>query len=185
MTDTMLTISAVHRITGLARSTITNHITKGKLSVVENKDGNRRVEASELIRVYEELVEVDENGELKTKTTRIDKSKTENESNHSHLQELLDRERAERDRERNQLQETIDQLRGDLDKSQERESRASALLESQTKLLEHQSKDADEWKKRMEDRLKNQGKAIRSQQQSIEAAAKKTIWQRLFRIADS
>ena len=185
MTDTTFTISAVHRMTGLARSTINNHITKGKLSVVEDKDGKRFIEASELIRVYSDRVAVDENGELKTKTPRIDKDNPGKGNENSHLQELLDRERAERDRERDQLQKNIAQLRSNLDKSQERESRVSALLETQTKLLEHQSKGADEWKKRMEDQIKNQGKVIRMQQRSIEAATKKTIWQRLFRIAHS
>lgn len=180
MTDTTFTISAVHRMTGLARSTITNHITKGKLSVVEDKEGKRLIEASELVRVYGDLVTIDDDGELKTQTSRIDKGKAGKDSENSHLQELLDRERAERDRERGQLQKTIDQLRGDLDKSQERESRATALLESQTKLLEHQSKGADEWKQRMEQRIEKQENDNKKYRKALFEQRNQTVWQKLF-----
>jgi len=116
----------VHRLTGKARSTI------AKLSFTQDDEGNRLIEASELVRGYGTQLDLDSDGGLKTKTERIEKKSQPPEENSQLLQESLERERQERERERRQYQETIGHLRDDLEKSHERESRATLLLENQS-----------------------------------------------------
>ncbi len=52
MEKTQFNQSEIHRITGKSRTTIKKHIEKGKLSSTQDDDGNKLVDASELIRVY-------------------------------------------------------------------------------------------------------------------------------------
>lgn len=176
MQKTKFTISAVNRLTGKARSTITKHIKTGKLSCVRDDDGNKFIEASELIRVYGEFLDLDTEGNIKTKTERIEKTTPSTETKSLDWQKLLDREQSERDRERGQFQETIDHLRTDLEKSQERESRA-------TLLLENQSSNTDLWKQQMaeiEKRIANQEQETKKYRKALYDERNKSFWERLF-----
>ena len=47
-----VTISEAARTVGVARSTIYNHLKSGKLSTVRTSTGERRIDTSELARVY-------------------------------------------------------------------------------------------------------------------------------------
>ena len=82
MSSTRLTISAVHRLTGKARSTIAKHMKNGDLSFVQDNDGNRLIETSEVIRVYGDFLDLDSEGNLKSKTKRIE-SNDSDAGNHS------------------------------------------------------------------------------------------------------
>ncbi len=181
MNKTTFNISEVSRLTGKARSTITNHITKRKLSFILDDNNNKLIEASELTRVYGDFLQLDENGKLRSNTKRSENKGLEKEQDSNHLQDLLDREQKERERERNQLLNTIEQLRGNLEKSEARESRGTALLENQTKLLEHQTKGADEWKQRMEERIEKQEDDNKKYRKALRQEQNKTLWQKLFR----
>ena len=77
MNKTAFNQSEVARITGKSRTTIQAHIKDGKLSYELDKDGNKIIQASELIRVY------DEKGcdfEILSGTA-VEKKKTKNVSN--------------------------------------------------------------------------------------------------------
>ena len=97
-------------------------------------------------------------------------------TNSTFYEEQLERERKERERERDQLQETISHLRSDLEKSQERESRA-------TLLLENQSNSTDRWKQQMAEidkRIANQELETKKYRKALQEERNKTFWQRLF-----
>ena len=176
MQSTHFTISAVHRLTGKARSTIAKHIKKGDLSFILDDDGNRVIEASEVIRVYGDHLDLDSDGNLKSKTVRSESKSPATNANSTFYEEQLERERKERERERDQLQETISHLRSDLEKSQERESRA-------TLLLENQSNSTDRWKQQMAEidkRIANQELETKKYRKALHEERNKTFWQRLF-----
>ena len=48
----LLTIAQAARTVGVARSTIYDHLRSGKLSAIRNPTGERRIDTSELARVY-------------------------------------------------------------------------------------------------------------------------------------
>ena len=176
MEKSKFNISAVHRLTGKARSTISNHLKVGKVSYVLDDDGNKLIEASEIIRVYGDVLELDGDGKIKTKTDRsVKRSELKNDVS-EHSQAMLEQEKLERDRERKQLQETIENLRTDLEKSQDRESRA-------TLLLENQSSESDRWLKQMaeiEKRIANQELETKRYRRALIEERNRGFWERLF-----
>ncbi len=176
MEKTTFNISEVSRLTGKARSTITNHLKNGKLSYVLDADGTKRIEASEIIRAYPDHLELGDDGKLKSKTKRIEKQTAGDTQESVHYQQLLERGQQERDRERKQYQETIEHLRSDLEKSQERETRA-------TLLLEHQSKDTDRFVNQMADiesHIAKQETEARKLRKALIVEKNKTFWEKLF-----
>ena len=133
MTRTSYSIAAAHRITGRSRTTIAKHVKTGKLSCSVDSNGQKRIEATELIRVYGDDLDFSvEEG------SSIAKSKTNNSVNEASaatvqlLQERVEREQVERERERNLLMEQIDHLKEALSKSQEGQNRVALLLENQS-----------------------------------------------------
>lgn len=170
-------ISAVHRLTGKARSTITNHMKTGKVSYILDDDGNKLIEASELTRVYGDVLEVAGDGKIKTKTDRSDKKSEAESVTADHVTSMLEQEKQERERERKQLQETIEHLRTDLEKSHEREGRV-------TLLLENQSSESDLWLKQMaeiEKRIANQELEVKKYRRALAEERNRGFWNRLFR----
>ena len=176
MEKSKFNISAVHRLTGKARSTISNHLKAGKVSYILDDDGNKLIEASEIIRVYGDELELDSDGKIKTKTDRnVKRTEVKNDAS-EHSQAMLKQEKLERDRERKQLQETIENLRTDLEKSQDRESRA-------TLLLENQSSESDRWLKQMaeiEKRIANQELETKRYRRALIEERNRGFWERLF-----
>ena len=89
---------------------------------------------------------------------------------------MLEQEKRERERERKQLQETIENLRTDLEKSQDREGRA-------TLLLENQSSDSDRWLKQMaeiEKRIANQELETKKYRRALIEERNRGFWKRMF-----
>ena len=176
MEKSTFNISAVHRLTGKARSTITNHMKTGKVSYILDDDGNKLIEASEIIRVYGDVLELDGDGKIKTKTDRsVNRAEVKGDAS-EHSQAMLQLEKMERERERKQLQETIENLRTDLEKSQDRESRA-------TLLLENQSSESDRWLKQMaeiEKRIANQELETKRYRRALIEERNRGFWERLF-----
>ena len=177
MKKSTFNISAVHRLTGKARSTISNHLKAGKVSYILDDDGNKLIEASEIIRVYGDVLELDGDGKIKTKTDRsVNRAEVKGDAS-EHSQAMLQLEKMERERERKQLQETIENLRTDLEKSQDRESRA-------TLLLENQSSESDRWLKQMaeiEKRIANQELETKRYRRALIEERNRGFWKRLFR----
>ena len=175
MEKSKFNISAVHRLTGKARSTISNHLKVGKVSYVLDDDGNKLIEASEIIRVYGDVFEIEGDGKIGTKTNRsVKKSEAKNDAS-QHLQSMLEQEKQERERERKQLQETIEHLRTDLEKSQDRESRVALLLENQ-------SSESDRWVKQIaeiEKRIASQELETKKYRRALIEERNRGFWKRL------
>ena len=176
MEKSTFNISEVHRLTGKARSTITNHTKSGKLSCILDDEGNKLIEASEIIRVYGDVFELEADGKIKPKTNWSVKEKRSDGIDSKHFQTMLELEKQERERERKQLQETIEHLRTDLEKSQERESRA-------TLLLENNSSESDLWLKQMaeiEKRIANQEAEAKRYRRALAEERNLGFWRRLL-----
>jgi tellurite resistance protein len=177
MEQTKYSISAVHRMTKKARSTITKHIKEGKLSCTVEDDGKKMIDASELVRVYGDLLELDSDGKLKpiaSKNEKLSPATTASAGDHS--EKLLDVMKLERERERKQLETTIEHLRSDLEKSQQRESRATQLLEYQTKESDRGSKQMSE----IEEKIAKQGAEMEKYKKLLIKERNKTLWQKMF-----
>ena len=126
---TRYNIMQAHRITGKSRTTIQRHLKSGKLSFVEDGDGNRMIDASELIRVYGDdcnfsSEEQSGGGESEVTTPVHHRVHT--------LEERIETLVEERKREREQLQSQIDHLKESLQLAQEGHNRATLLLENRS-----------------------------------------------------
>lgn len=193
MNSTKYSISAAHRITGKSRTTITAHINSGKLSVTEDDDGNKVIDASELIRVYGDACDF---GVESQETKREDKAavsiaKTPQAEPDTHfIKELLENERQERKRERDLLQKQIDNLQDSLKLAQEGHNRATLLLEDK-------SGDSNQWQaaiSAIESRVANQEDKVKEEQdraqkilrqnqalkKALDEEKNKSFWQKLF-----
>ncbi len=161
MTSTKHSISAAHRITGKSRTTIDKHIKSGKLSCEQDANGNKVIDASELLRFYGEDCDFERAESSAKKSSRKSNQDVKGEQGmHSELntvQQLLDSERKERQREREQLQDQIDRLSGVLERSQDGHNRLTLLLEDRTG-------GVGEWEnslRNLEERIANQENQFR------------------------
>ena len=62
----LLTIAKAARTFGVARSTIYSHLRSGKLSATRTPEGERRIDTSELHRVYGSVVDTPQSGAVDT-----------------------------------------------------------------------------------------------------------------------
>jgi len=172
VTTTKYSISATSRITGKGRATISRHMKAGKLSFEIDTNGNRVVDAAELLRVYGDSCEFDrEQGKPHTSTTT--RSET---SEGSHLFDVKELQR----QLEQQYQAQINVLTDALERSQEGHNRA-------TLLLEQKSSQSDGWKDAiasMEQRLANESETQKKQMGELKKALirerNKSVWQKLF-----
>ena len=130
---THYSITAAHRITGKSRTTIQRHLKKGKLSFVEDDDGIKRIDASELIRVYGD--DCDFSRERTEASQEVGSGSIGEgwQARHNPLAEKLDWVESERERERRQLEERVQYLEQALALAQEGQNRATLLLENQSR----------------------------------------------------
>ena len=179
MSKTQFSISAVHRMTGIARSTIAKHIKKKDISVVKDQNGNRLIDASELIRVYGDRIELDEDGNIKTETRRTKKNESVIEQAESPIwKELYEAEKEERKREIAQMAETVEHLREQLVNADEREKHHRLLLQDK-------SQDSDLWQeelKELKQRAANQETETRKYRYALIEELRKSWWAKLLGI---
>ena len=170
MTSTKHSISAAHRITGKSRTTISSHMKSGKLSYEENQDGEKVIDASELIRVYGEQCNFDQ---VNTEANKPEKKISIAQSNDQTVQSdlLLAKQKIDSLNEKaDSYKEEIEYLRERLDKSDKTVSDIAQL----TKLITDQrDKDnsAGDWKKSikaLEDRIANQEKAAQKKADTLD-----------------
>lgn len=171
---TQYTITAVHRITGKSRTTIQKHIKQGKLSCAQGTDGTKRIDASELIRVYGDDCNFsrEEGPDSPASNPTVNISSNGQTPLHT-VQQHLDTLTEERRREREQLQSQIDHLQNALQLAQEGHNRATLLLESNTK-------GGGDWQQAfatIEQRLANQAAKSQQELEEFKAAAKRQIAQ--------
>lgn len=130
--NTKYSITAAHRITGKSRTTIQKHLKKGKLAYDHGDNGVKRIDASELIRVYGDSCDFSRAEEglaiLKGQPPVTQEVRTELDTLHDRLDTLAQ----ERRREREQLQAQIDHLQDALKRSQEGGNRALLLLDDRS-----------------------------------------------------
>ena len=155
MTSTKYSISAAHRITGKSRTTITAHMNSGKLSYTEDDEGNKVIDASELMRVYGDYCDFSKESSDRKQSIQEPEKEKKQESGSIELKYLkaqLENEQKERERERGLLKTQIENLQESLKTSQEGHNRATLLLENHTD-------GAGEWEKSLkalESRIANQ-----------------------------
>jgi hypothetical protein len=203
-------ISESARIAGYSRKTFYKHIEKKPISTEQDMNGNRVIDASELIRVYGSQCDFDRASvEEKAAPKEIEPEKQEQEAvpmllsstqaavAHKELEML----RSQMEEERGRYDEQIEYLRDKLDEANAESRKLTALLTDQSS---EQSKRGDEWQSAiaaMERRLANQERAsvknaerrkksARRQQQvlseneklkkALKKEREKTFWQRLF-----
>lgn len=190
VTNTKYTISAANRITGKSRTTIAKHIRSGRLSVTQDDQGNKFIDAAELMRVYGDNCHFDRKEVSHEQTSSVQLSGT----GHHEIQQLrtqLEREITERERERQQYREQVEHLQETLKRAQEGQNIATRLLENQT-----QGKgDWEQAIRALEKRLANQEKNTKAELQEMKSAANrklmqykqalekernKTLWQRIW-----
>lgn len=128
---TKYSITAAHRITGKSRTTIQKHLKKGKLSYTEDEDGNKLLDASELIRVYGDDCDFSREEGASVSDAPTEASGGVRTELHT-LNEKLNTLVEERRRERDQLQAQIDHLQETLKLAQEGSNRALLLLENRS-----------------------------------------------------
>lgn len=168
-------ISAAHRITGKSRTTITKHISTGKLSCSEDGQGNKLIDASELMRVYGDACDFSKAGEPELSTTEAETGQGV-QPNASTLKALLEKEIAERERERGQWQRQIDHLQEALKLAQEAQSKAMLLLEDK-------SSGGGEWQqaiKALEAKIANQEEGLKQQLAKASEEAKRAARQEML-----
>ncbi|QDV71889.1 hypothetical protein [Botrimarina mediterranea] len=173
---TKYSITAAHRITGKSRTTIQKHIKKGKLSYTEDDDGNKVIDASELMRVYGDECDFSREEGDDAPEEVADVSGSVRTELHT-LREKLNTLAEERRRERDQLQAQIDHLQETLKLAQEGSNRALLLLENRS--------GGGEWReaiakleKQLEDR---EDKAITKAKEETRREFLSKPWWRLLR----
>lgn len=178
--STKYSISAASRIIGKSRATVSRHIKAGKLSSELDNNGNKLVEASELIRVYGDdcKFECEEKRGGSITTKRSESVPDESLAAMRSMQEQLTR----------QYVSQIDHLQQALEKAQDGQNRV-------TLLLEQRSSDTTAWQASLEamtEKISNQTKqqitALEEQHDKKLAQLKralynernKSIWGKLF-----
>jgi len=159
-------------------------------------NGNKSIDASELIRVYGDQCDFDRaTGAPKptsnSKQHQVTSAEQRAPSESHTVRQLLESERKERDREREQLQARIDHLEDSLKRSQEGHNRATLLLEDHSggvgdlqkslRTLETRIANQEEASRKERQEIKNQAKRkIEHVKRALEEEQNKSVWQRLF-----
>jgi len=107
----LITISETARLTGKNRTTIYKYINSGKLSVVASVDGSKKIDTSEILRVFPDckIVEKQQHGDNVTQqhaTQEVDTLRQEI----SHLKELMKAQQellAEKDKRNEDLKQAL------------------------------------------------------------------------------
>jgi len=107
----LITISETARLTGKNRTTIYKYINSGKLSVVTGVDGSKKIDTSEVLRVFPDckIVEKQQRGDNVTQqhaTQEVDTLRQEI----SHLKELMKAQQellAEKDKRNEDLKQAL------------------------------------------------------------------------------
>lgn len=172
MSSTKYSISAASRITGKSRTTIAKHLKEGKLSSDDDGQGNRVIDASELIRVYGDACRFDAEEGTRPATGARGAAGRADQSGQPDLpsvQRQLEDQIKERERERQQFQQQIEHLKDALKLAQEGQNKAMLLLE-------HGKAGGGEWEqkiKALETRIANQEEGSIKANAEVAAQAKR------------
>lgn len=184
MASHLFSISAAHRITGKSRTTITKHLDEGKLSFSTDDNGNRLIEASELMRVYGDDCNFAAEEGGNSAPAKVTPASGQGDA-------LLAKEQEERQRERTQLEAQIEHLKEALESAQEGYNRVTLLLENKSKVpdgVQQQLKVLEQRLSLSEQQAEEQlllmkrkaRAAIQRYKVMLEEERKKSLWDRLL-----
>ena len=169
---------------GVSRATISRHIKGGKLSYELDRDNNKVLQASELLRVYGDDCDF-EREEQRGKSKKLNREEGPNQKLTEASFAAID---AVREQQITQYVAQIEHLQQALDKAQESQNRI-------TLLLEQRSTDKNEWKISLEQMTKSlanktesqikelreyHNKEIKQLRRALHRERNKTFWQRVF-----
>ncbi len=191
---TKFSISQAHRIADKSRTTIAAHLKSGKLAYELDGQGNKLIDATELIRVYGDDCDF-ERASPSTKPTRKGGQASSSEVRtvvdqqlHTAEQQLAT-EQDERRREREHLQARIDHLEAALQRAQEGHNRATLLLESRgdasgdwQRTLDALAERVSEQETRFQAELDASTRRLRQYRQALKMERSRPWWKRVFGI---
>lgn len=180
MTKTQYSISAASRITGKSRATISRHAKSGKLSFEIDREGNKLLDASELVRVYGNDCHFDREAK-RGSTSETTRSESEPTTDHTAID-------AVRERLISQYAAQIEHLQQALDKAQDSQNRITLLLEQrstertdwQASLDATAKAIANQTEKQIEQVRVNHSKELIQLKRALHKERNKTLWQRLL-----
>lgn len=191
-TKTQFNQSEAARIVGRVRNTIAAHIKDGKLSTIDDGQGNRVIDQSELIRVYGkdcDFSRVDPDG-APSEQERNTTEHANGQGIHAQLsmtEQMLEAQKEERWRERERLEAEIERLEQMLERSEERQNKITLMLEDRTRGIGAWEKSFQALERRVgeqEETLRKKHKEARQQaqhyRQAYQAEKSKSVWQKLF-----
>jgi hypothetical protein len=172
---TQFNIAQAARIADVSRNTIKSHQNSGKLSYARGLQGEKLVDAAELMRVYGDKCDFKrvESGAASSSAVQSPapiKSGQSDQHELVNLQLRLDLINEERKREREQLQQQIDHLQKSLEKALDGSNKAMLLLE-------HRPGGGD-WDKRFEElerKIANQKVIAEKQAAEAKEAGKREV----------
>lgn len=156
-----VSVTKAASLAGVSRTTLYSDMDNGKLSFEQTSKNKRKIDVSELERVYGALKLNDNKSSTNVKPEQNLTRSTEQSSSEltelAVLREKLAILEKERLRERQQYQEQIEQLADSLNKAQENQNNTTRLLEHYTK--NDKGEDIEKSIKELEDKIANQEKS--------------------------
>ena len=188
MTD--VSIKEAARLVGKSRQSINEATRQGVLSYKLDPQNRKRIEISELQRVYDLVMTMDEL--MASNDVQPDKSETSTQSSSTEegldvlkvRLEMAESERdmvqKERDRERKQLESEIENLRSSLEKAQEQGSKAMLLLTDQSQKGESRGLKQREEVEQMRETLTKVQRQNKALYKKLKAQEKRVLFGRFF-----
>ena len=192
MQQTKYSISEAARIVNRGRATITRHMDAGELSFDINDQGNRTVDASQLLRVYRDRCDFDRaSGSKKTNTNRSVAAKIATDPDFTALKEQYEARIADLKDALSESKETIAEERDTRklleNKTKEQTNWKEALSEMEGKIASKVQQEVAEMKKQSEQEihgLKERHRAkigeINNLKSELSKERNKSLWQKLF-----
>lgn len=191
----LLNITQAASAAGVSRRTFYNHIEQKGISTTTDQDGSKKVDLSELERIYgkevvsqnlKDIADENESGVSARETTRASSQG----GVQAELQVLKERLKGLEEsksqlenfnrREREQFTEQIENLRESLKKSQDQQSQLGLLLTDQRTEREKRDGANDRKIDELEKELREIRKINRSALRALKQEREKGFWQRLF-----
>lgn len=180
MTSTRYSISAASRITGKSRATIARHIKASKLSFELDNDGNKLIDASELMRVYGDdcdFRQEEKRGQTSESVRVESKPATNDVAIDAVREQLIEQYKAQ-----------IDHLQQALDKAQDGQNRVTLLLEQKSSERNDWQESiqamgrtiAEETKSEIKELREGHQREIKQLKRALHQERARTVWQRLF-----
>lgn len=180
MTSTRYSISAASRITGKSRATIARHLKASKLSFDLDNEGNRTIDASELMRVYGDECDFqqEEKRGRRSESVRIETKLPPSDAALDAVREQLIK----------QYQDQIEHLQQTLDKAQDGQNRVTLLLEQKSSERNDWQQSLDAMGKSIANQTQSQIKELRDGhdreikqlKRALHQERSKSFWQKLF-----